>query len=79
VASRLQPAGRRDASPTLPGGGTSLPFMHLTLAANATPPARLSHEVKAQIAAAPPGDMVLTMPDQAPTARESSPRPMIFH
>jgi hypothetical protein len=25
------------------------------------------------------GDTVLTMPDQAPTARESSPRPMIFH
>src|SRR5262249_59360998 len=54
VASRLQPAGRRDASPTLPRGGTSPLVLHLTLAENTTPPARLSHEVKAHIAAAPP-------------------------
>jgi hypothetical protein len=61
VASRLQPAGRRDASPTLPGGGTSLLFIHLSLAANTTPPARLSHEVKAQISAAPPGQQQMTL------------------
>src|SRR5215468_2716503 len=61
VASRLQPAGRRDASPTLPSGGTSLLFIHLTLAPNTTPPARLSHEVKAQIAAAPPGQQQMTL------------------
>jgi len=61
VASRLQPAGRRDASPTLPSGGTSLLFIHLTLAPNTTPPSRLSHEVKAQIAAAPPGQQQMTL------------------
>ena len=31
VAARLQPAGRREASDTLPSGGTSLLFVHLTL------------------------------------------------
>jgi hypothetical protein len=61
VASRLQPAGRRDASPTLPSGGTSLLFIHLTLAPSTTPPARLSHEVKAQIAAAPPRQQQMTL------------------
>jgi len=55
VSTRLQPAGRRDASDTLPGGGTSLLFVHLTLVAGTPAPARLSHVLRAHVAAAPPG------------------------
>src|SRR4029453_10693426 len=35
IATRLQPAGRRDASDVLPGGGTSLLFAHVPLAPGA--------------------------------------------
>ena len=55
LASRLQPAGRRDASDTLPGGGTSLLFVHVALPAGTRAPARLSHALRAHVAAAPPG------------------------
>ncbi len=61
VARRLQPAGRRDASDRLAAGGTSLLFMHVTLEAGAKAPARLSHGVRAHIAAAPPGMQEMTM------------------
>jgi Peptidase family M23 len=67
IASRLQPAGRRDASATLPSGGTSLLFVDVTLDAGASAPARLSHSVRAHVAAAPPGmqDMTMTGGDVA--------------
>ncbi|HSP97166.1 MAG TPA: M23 family metallopeptidase [Candidatus Dormibacteraeota bacterium] len=61
VATRLQPAGRRDASDTLPSGGTSLLFIHLTLPEGATAPTRLSHAVRARVAAAPPGQRQMTI------------------
>ena len=61
VASRLQPAGRRDASPSLASSSTSLLFVHLVLPAGGAPPARLSHEVSANIAAAPPGRRQMTL------------------
>jgi hypothetical protein len=61
VATRLQPAGRRDASDTLPSGGTSLLFVHLALPEGATAPARLSHAVRARVAAAPPGQQQMTI------------------
>lgn len=61
VASRLQPAGRRDATGTLAAGGTSLLFVHVTLAAGATAPARLSHVVHAHVDAAPPGRQDMTI------------------
>jgi hypothetical protein len=54
IARRLQPAGRRDATALIPGGGTSLLFVHVTLAASAPIPQRLAHRVEAQVAAAPP-------------------------
>lgn len=53
VAGRLQPAGARGASSTLPAGATSLLFVHLALPEQAVP-ARLSHAVTADVAAAPP-------------------------
>jgi len=55
VGTRLQPAGRRDASDRLPGGGTSLLFVHVVLPAGTPAPARVSHVVRAHVAAAPPG------------------------
>lgn len=61
VATRLQPAGRRDASGTIAGGGTSLLFVHVILAPGGTAPKRLSHEVTADIAAAPPGQRQMTL------------------
>ena len=55
IGTRLQPGGRRDASDTLPGSGTSLLFVHVTLPAGTPAPARLSHVLRAHVAAAPPG------------------------
>ena len=60
IATRLQPAGRRDASDSRPSGGTSLLFVHVTLPAGARPPARLSHVLRARVAAAPPGKQEMT-------------------
>ena len=61
IATRLQPAGRRDASGTLAAGGTSLLFVHITLPAGAPSPQRLSHRVHANVAAAPPGQQEMTI------------------
>ena len=61
IAARLQPAGRRDARDTLPSGGTSLLFLHLTMAEGTPVPARLSHRVRARIDAAPPGQQQMTL------------------
>jgi len=61
VAGRLQLAGRREASGTLAGGGTGLLFVHVVLAAGTVPPARLSHVVRAFVAAAPPGLQQMTL------------------
>jgi len=61
IAARLQPAGQREARAALPSGATSLLFVHLTLAEGAPVPARLSHQVRAHIAAAPPGLQEMTL------------------
>ncbi len=61
VATRLQPAGQRDSTDTMAPGSLALLFVNLTLAPNTTAPARLSHQVKARIEAAPPGQQQLTM------------------
>jgi hypothetical protein len=61
VAMRLQPAGRRDASATIAPSGTSLLFVHVTLGDGAQPPAKLSHVVHANVAAAPPGMQEMTI------------------
>lgn len=60
VAWRLQPAGRRDASPTLTAGTTALLFVHVILSDGAKPPAALSHVVRATVSAAPPGMQAMT-------------------
>lgn len=60
VAWRLQPAGRRDAGPTLAAGTTSLLFVHVILSDGTKPPAALSHVVRAIVGAAPPGMQAMT-------------------
>ncbi|HEV7731880.1 MAG TPA: peptidoglycan DD-metalloendopeptidase family protein [Candidatus Binatia bacterium] len=62
VATRLQPAGRREASATIPSGGTSLMFAHVTLPEGTPVPAKLSHALRANVAAAPPGQREMTLP-----------------
>ena len=62
IATRLQPAGRRDADDTLPAGGTSLLFLHVILPSGARAPEQLSHVVRAHVAAAPPGQQEMTLP-----------------
>lgn len=61
VASRLQPAGRRDASGTIASSATSLLFVHVVLPAGTKVPARLSHQIAARVDAAPPGMQEMTM------------------
>jgi Peptidase family M23 len=61
IATRLQPAGRRDATALLPGGGTSLLFVHVTLPAGVAVPRWLAHHVEAQVSAAPPGMRQMTL------------------
>ncbi len=62
IKTRLQPAGRRDATATLVPGGTSLLFVHVVLAGDAAVPQRIAHTVRAHVDAAPPGlqDMTLS-------------------
>jgi len=62
LATRLQPAGRRDASVTIAPSGTSLLFVHHILPAGAATPAQLSHRVVAHVDAAPPGMQEMTLP-----------------
>jgi hypothetical protein len=61
IASRLQPAGRRDASATIAPGGTALLFVHVILPEGASVPEKLTHVVRADVAAAPPGQRQMTL------------------
>ena len=61
VAGRLQPAGRRDATATIPPSGTSLLFVHVALPAGTSSPSTLSHVVRAHVDAAPPGLQEMTL------------------
>jgi len=61
VKTRLQPAGRRDATATMPSGGTSLLFIHLSLASDVSVPQRLGHTVRAHVDAAPPAMQDMTI------------------
>jgi Peptidase family M23 len=54
VASRLQPAGMREATGTLPRSTHALLFLNVILASGATIPRELSHRVAFQASAAPP-------------------------
>ncbi len=60
VASRLQAAGRRDASATMAPSTQALLFLHLTLPADAPLPVRLEHRIRSRVAAAPPGRQQIT-------------------
>jgi hypothetical protein len=73
VASRLQPAGQRDASDSIATGATSLLFIHVTLAADARTPKQLTHTVRAHIDAAPPGLEEMTMRGGAVTVDRRAP------
>src|SRR5262245_40393807 len=61
IAGRLQPAGRRDATATLPASGTSLLFVHVVLPAGKSSPSTLSHVVRAHVDAAPAGLQEMTL------------------
>ena len=54
LATRLQPAGMRDAAATLPKSTTALLFLNVILAPGAAAPRELSHRVAIQANAAPP-------------------------
>ncbi len=60
VSGRLQPAGRRDPTGTIASSATSLLFVHVVLPAGGPVPAKLSHVVRAEVAAAPPGQRQMT-------------------
>ncbi len=55
LSRRLQPAGEREASGTLPPSTQALLFLHVALRSDAPVPKKLSHRVAARITAAPPG------------------------
>jgi hypothetical protein len=55
VARRLQPAGVRESTGTLPKSTHALLFLNVTLAQGAPIPHELSHRVAIQASAAPPG------------------------
>ena len=60
IATRLQPAGRRDSTATMPGGAFALLFLHVTLPANQPVPTQLTHRIHLRAEAAPPGQQELT-------------------
>jgi Peptidase family M23 len=55
VASRLQPAGQREAVGTLSGSMSARLFLNVVLAPGARIPSQLSHRVTMRASAAPPG------------------------
>jgi hypothetical protein len=55
VASRLQPAGQREAVAALTGSMNARLFLHVVLAAGARVPSELTHRLSLRASAAPPG------------------------
>jgi hypothetical protein len=53
IAGRLQPIGRRDARATLAASEQALLFVHIVLAAGATIPSQITHEVSVRVSSAP--------------------------
>jgi hypothetical protein len=72
IARQLQPAGQRDSTATLAKGTQALLFLNIILDPGAKPPTHITHRVTAQITAAPPGhlqisvDGALTQPNLTP-------------
>jgi hypothetical protein len=60
TAGRLQAAGQRESAGKLAGSAQALLFLHVTLAAGAAVPRKLSHRVTIHADAAPPGMQEMT-------------------
>jgi Peptidase family M23 len=60
IAGRLQAGGQRKSAGKLAGSAQALLFLHVTLAAGAAVPGRLSHRVTIHAGAAPPGQQEMT-------------------
>jgi hypothetical protein len=60
IAGRLQAAGQRESSQKLAGSAQALLFLHVTLAAGAVVPAKISHRMTIHADAAPPGQQEIT-------------------
>jgi hypothetical protein len=60
IATRLQPAGMRQAVGVLPKSTQALLFVHFTVPAGARAASQISHRVIARFAAAPPSHQELT-------------------
>jgi hypothetical protein len=74
VAQRLQPAGLRQSTPTLPKSTHALLFLHVAISPGAPIPHQLLHHIDIQASAAPPGQQnmsesgALTIVDQQTVA-----------
>ena len=60
IATRLQPAGARESTATLPKGTAALLFLHIILEPGAPIPHQLTHRIQARVSAAPPGRQEIT-------------------
>jgi hypothetical protein len=60
IATRLQPAGRRDSTAVMLPSTLALLFVHVILPAGQTAPARLAQRVHVRAEAAPPGQQEIT-------------------
>ena len=60
IATRLQPAGQRESTASLPRSTAALLFLHVILEPGAPIPNQLTHSVTLRAAAAPPGHQELT-------------------
>src|ERR1700761_1566118 len=60
VAQRLQPAGLRESTATLPKSTHALLFLNVALASGSTIPHQLSHRIDIQASAAPPGQQEMS-------------------
>lgn len=72
VAGRLQPAGVRESSGTLPKSAGALLFLDVTLPPGKKIPAELSHRVSLRVNAAPPGRQEMTESGGATTVDKRS-------
>jgi hypothetical protein len=60
IATRLQPAGRRDSTATMPASTFAILFIHVTMPENQPAPTSLTHRIHLRAEAAPPGQQEIT-------------------
>ena len=60
ISTRLQPAGRRDSTGTMPASTFASLFLHITLPENQPAPPSLIHRIHLRAEAAPPGQQEIT-------------------